>query len=172
MNKIGYVVGTTVAIVVFFVFFLPPFFPRLAIIDIYEGLLTSNTDVSYGLQGNEQVTYSEEKRLGGLVTVQDLKRGIGKEAKPGREVSIRYIGFRDVNGESVVFDETEAEQLFTFTLGTGEVIEGFDAGIEGMRVGGSRILRIAPEAGYGDRELPSIPANSTLFFIVELVDIQ
>ena len=105
--------------------------------------------------------------------IQDQIVGEGAEAVSGSTVSIQYIGYREgENGEAIIFDQTKDKVLFAFTIDEGTVIPGFDAAVRGMRVGGLRKARIAPEAGYGQREIPNIPANSTLYFLIGLEEVR
>lgn len=92
----------------------------------------------------------------------------GKLAKSGKKVSVRYVG-RLKSGK--VFDKTD-KKPFQFRLGVGEVIKGWDVGVEGMRVGDKRKLVIPPQMGYGSQRTGPIPPNSTLEFDVELVDVK
>ncbi|MGH7777371.1 MAG: FKBP-type peptidyl-prolyl cis-trans isomerase [Candidatus Dormibacterales bacterium] len=100
----------------------------------------------------------------------DLKVGHGAAAKSGEKISVQYTGWLS-NGSS--FDSSWSRgQPFTFTVGKGQVIKGWDEGVPGMRVGGKRKLIIPPALGYGSQgQPPTIPANSTLTFEVTLVSI-
>jgi hypothetical protein len=96
----------------------------------------------------------------------DLEVGSGAKAVSGSAVSVDYQGWL-TNGQE--FDESFArKQPFTFTLGSGQVIAGWDAGVAGMRVGGKRRLIIPAKFGYGAQAMPNIPANSLLVFDVWL----
>ena len=99
---------------------------------------------------------------------KDKKVGKGAEAKAGDTVTVHYKGWLD-NG--TVFDTSKkpGREPFAFTLGGGQVIKGWDEGVAGMKVGGVRELVIPPDLGYGDMEMGTIPANSTLHFEVELL---
>ncbi|XP_054718235.1 46 kDa FK506-binding nuclear protein-like [Uloborus diversus] len=101
--------------------------------------------------------------------VQDLRVGYGPPAKAGKMVQVFYTG-KFLDGR--IFDQTEAGKPFSFKLGAGQVIKGWDMGIEGMKVGGKRKIRIPPHLGYGNKEMEDIPANSTLLFFVELKSIS
>lgn len=105
------------------------------------------------------------------VKIEDEKVGTGREAKNGDTVSVNYRGTL-TNGTE--FDSSyKRNQAFSFRLGTGEVIKGWDQGVAGMKVGGKRKLTIPPALGYGEAgSPPAIPGNSTLIFEVELVKIQ
>ena len=94
----------------------------------------------------------------------------GKQAKPGKRVSMKYIG-KLPSGK--VFDQTKGKDTFAFRLGVGEVIKGWDVGVDGMRVGDKRRLTIPPAMAYGKKGVKgAIPPNSTLVFDVELVNVQ
>jgi FKBP-type peptidyl-prolyl cis-trans isomerase len=107
-----------------------------------------------------------------LVT-EDLKQGSGKAAKAGDEVSVHYVGVLYKGGK--VFDANwgEEDEPFTFKLGAGEVIKGWDQGVQGMKAGGERKLIIPPDLGYGPEGYwPSIPGNATLVFLVQLLKVK
>lgn len=96
--------------------------------------------------------------------------GTGEPATPGVNVSVHYIG-RLSDGKT--FDSSrDRNQPFKFKLGAGRVIKGWDEGIALMRVGDRAILTIPPQLGYGDRDMGSIPPNSTLYFDVELLGVS
>jgi FKBP-type peptidyl-prolyl cis-trans isomerase len=101
----------------------------------------------------------------------DLVVGTGAEAVAGKKVSVHYTGTL-TNGSK--FDSShDRKEPFSFKLGGGQVIKGWDRGVAGMRVGGKRKLVIPPELGYGDRGFPPvIPPGSTLVFEVELLDVK
>lgn len=101
---------------------------------------------------------------------QDNVVGEGLVAEAGDVLTVHYVGtFTDGR----VFDSSrDSNSPFSFTLGTGGVIRGWDEGLVGMKVGGRRTLVIAPDYGYGPQAVGSIPANSVLIFDVELLGIQ
>ncbi|HEY2509858.1 MAG TPA: FKBP-type peptidyl-prolyl cis-trans isomerase [Polyangiaceae bacterium] len=105
-----------------------------------------------------------------LVTA-DLSVGKGAEAKTGDTVSVHYVG---TLADGKEFDSSRKRgKPFTFTLGRGNVIKGWDQGVPGMKVGGKRKLVIPSSLAYGDRGMPpTIPPKATLTFEVELVDIK
>jgi len=103
------------------------------------------------------------------VTVDDRKAGKGPAAKKGSTVGMRYIGKLE-NGK--VFDSNKKGKPFSFKLGSGQVIKGWDIGVEGMAVGGERRLTIPAKHAYGNQSIPGIPKNSTLIFDVKLVTID
>ncbi|KAI5961254.1 FPR3 [Candida pseudojiufengensis] len=106
--------------------------------------------------------------LGGVIT-EDRKIGEGPTAKSNNKVGIRYIG-KLKNGK--VFDKNTNGKPFSFKLGKGECIKGFDLGVTGMSVGGERRVIIPPKMGYGSQSLPGIPANSELTFDIKLVSLK
>jgi peptidylprolyl isomerase len=100
----------------------------------------------------------------------DLKVGEGAEAAPGNVVTVHYTGVLE-NGTK--FDSSlDRQEPFTFRLGAQEVIDGWEQGIAGMKVGGKRKLTIPPDLGYGDQGSGAIPPGSTLIFEVQLLGIE
>lgn len=106
------------------------------------------------------------------LVVEDVKEGSGATAKAGDEVTVHYVGVLYDGGE--LFDSNWGkDEPFTFNLGGGEVIKGWDEGVQGMKVGGRRELIIPPSLGYGSEGIyPSIPPNATLVFLVELLKVK
>ncbi|KAG0318736.1 peptidylprolyl isomerase fpr4 [Podila horticola] len=120
----------------------------------------------------EEAKKKEEhkKTLPNGLTIEDVKAGEGARAKSGKKIGMRYIG-RLINGK--VFDKNTGGKPFSFNLGRGEVIKGWDLGIQGMQLGGERRLTIPPALAYGARGAPpDIPPNSTLVFEVKLVSLK
>ena len=101
----------------------------------------------------------------------DIVTGTGAQAVPGSNVKVHYSGFL-TTGEK--FDSSrDRGEPFSFALGAGEVIKGWDEGVAGMKVGGKRQLRIPPALGYGSSGAGgTIPPNATLIFDVELLDVS
>lgn len=100
--------------------------------------------------------------------------GEGAEAKAGQEVTVHYTGWLYQGGvKGGMFDSSKTRnQPFEFSLGAGMVIKGWDEGVAGMKIGGTRTLVIPPELGYGVRGAGGvIPPNATLMFEVELLDL-
>ncbi|MBI5103613.1 MAG: FKBP-type peptidyl-prolyl cis-trans isomerase [Solirubrobacterales bacterium] len=98
----------------------------------------------------------------------DVVVGTGKEAKEGDKVSVQYVGVLQKGGKE--FDSSwKRKEPFEFTLGQGQVIQGWDQGVAGMKVGGRRVLSIPADLAYGAAgSPPTIPANSALVFVVDL----
>tara|TARA_Y100001968_G_C19446836_1_gene765860 strand:- start:981 stop:1580 length:600 start_codon:yes stop_codon:yes gene_type:complete len=102
--------------------------------------------------------------------INDVITGDGDEATPGKKVTVNYKGTLE-NGKE--FDSSYGRAPFSFSLGAGQVIKGWDEGVDGMKVGGKRELTIPPELGYGQRGAGGvIPPNATLIFEVELLKVN
>lgn len=105
----------------------------------------------------------------------DLKVGTGTEAAAGKVVTVNYSGWlydpSKPDNKGLLFDTSVGRGPFTFTLGLRQVIDGWDRGVAGMKVGGQRRLIIPPSLGYGSTRYSAIPPNATLVFDVELVDV-
>jgi FKBP-type peptidyl-prolyl cis-trans isomerase len=103
--------------------------------------------------------------------IEDVRPGTGAEARAGNTVTVHYVGTL-TNGNK--FDSSrDRGEGFTFKLGAGQVIKGWDQGVAGMKVGQLRKLTIPPELAYGTRGFPPvIPPNSTLVFEVELLAVK
>lgn len=103
------------------------------------------------------------------LVIEDLVVGAGDEAKPGQQVSVHYVGVAWSTGSQ--FDASwDRGQPFAFGLGGAQVIQGWDRGVAGMRVGGRRRLTIPPHLGYGDRGAGGvIQGGETLVFVVDLL---
>ncbi|TRX96768.1 hypothetical protein FHL15_002434 [Xylaria flabelliformis] len=108
------------------------------------------------------------KVVGG-VTLDDRKIGSGRVVKKGNKVEVRYIG-KLTDGK--VFDSNKKGKPFSFKVGTGDVIKGWDIGIQGMSVGGERRLTIPAHLAYGSKAQAGIPANSQLVFDIKLLGIK
>lgn len=106
----------------------------------------------------------------GLV-IEELEVGTGDEATKGQTVSVHYTGWLT---DGTKFDSSlDRNRAFSFPLGGGRVIKGWDEGVAGMKVGGKRKLTIPPEMGYGASGAGGvIPPNATLVFDVELLEVK
>ena len=102
----------------------------------------------------------------------DLRKGTGAEAKAWKKVKVHYTGW--LADSKKKFDSSvDRHEPFEFTLGAGQVIRGWDEGVEGMKVGGRRQLRIPAKLGYGDQGAGrTIPPNADLVFDVALLEVQ
>jgi len=103
--------------------------------------------------------------------IEDQIIGDGDEAVAGQTVEVHYTGWLT---DGTKFDSSlDRDQTFSFKLGAGQVIAGWDQGVAGMKIGGARKLTIPPEMGYGDRGAGGvIPPNATLVFKVELIGLS
>jgi len=113
----------------------------------------------------------DPKLVGGVTTlqVQDVKVGTGPGAKNGDTLSMDYTG---TLLDGTEFDSSIGKAPFSFTLGQGSVIKGWDQGLVGMKVGGERNLTIPASLGYGDSGQGSIPPGATLKFDVTMLSIK
>ncbi|KXS20830.1 hypothetical protein M427DRAFT_119369 [Gonapodya prolifera JEL478] len=119
------------------------------------------------LQGTPKAP--KAKVLPSGLAIEDVVVGDGPRAKSGKSVAVRYIG-RLTSGK--VFDSNTNGKPFKFTLSKGQVIKGWDLGVQGMNVGGTRKLTIPPNLAYGAKGAPpDIPPNSTLVFEVKLLEV-
>jgi len=105
----------------------------------------------------------------------DLTPGTGTVAATGLNLTVDYTGWlydpAKVDNKGLVFDTSIGKTPFTFTLGIGQVIKGWDRGLVGMKVGGVRRLVVPPSLGYGASRNNSIPPYATLLFDVTLIDV-
>ena len=106
----------------------------------------------------------------------DLRVGTGTAATSGQTLTVNYTGwFYDASQpdqKGLTFDTSIGKTAFSFTLGAGQVIEGWDRGVAGMQVGGLRRLVVPPSLAYGATRSSAIPANTTLLFEIALLDAQ
>jgi peptidylprolyl isomerase len=110
--------------------------------------------------------YSTESGLEYII----VKEGKGVTPKPGQEVFMNYTGYLE---DGTIFDSSlQRDQVFTFPLGQGKVIKGWEEAVALMKVGDKMRLIIPPALAYGDREMGSIPANSRLIFDIELLNVK
>jgi len=113
---------------------------------------------------------SEENTDFEKLSIETIKEGSGQETEPGDELTVHYTGtFKDGTQFDSSYDRGES---FTFILGIGEVIDGWDEGLVGMQVGEMRKLEIPSSSGYGEIGSGVVPANAGLIFEVELISIN
>ena len=100
----------------------------------------------------------------------DIVEGKGREAKKGDDLAVHYVGVLFETGQQ--FDASwDGGEPFAFTLGEGSVIPGWDEGVEGMKVGGRRMLTVPPDMAYGETGQGSIPPDATLVFVIDLLNV-
>ncbi len=118
------------------------------------------------------VSQPDYTTLSGGVKMATIAHGSGPELQSGQTAGVLYTGYLASNGH--IFDDSinDGGTPFSFTLGAGEVIPGFDEGAAGMQVGETRIVEIPAAEGYGSAATGSIPANSTLIFVLTLQSIS
>jgi len=104
---------------------------------------------------------------------RDIVEGEGPAAKPGDTLSMQYVGVSFSTGKQFDASWDRGGEPFTFPLGAGQVIQGWDQGIAGMKAGGRRLLVIPPAQGYGEQgSPPDILPNETLVFVVDLEKVE
>jgi peptidylprolyl isomerase len=105
------------------------------------------------------------------LVVKDLEVGTGPEAKSGDELTVQYVGVGFESGKQ--FDSSwDRKEPFTFTLGEGNLIKGWEEGLEGMKVGGRRELITPPDYAYGSEGAGAIAPNATLVFVIDLLKVK
>jgi len=154
-----------------------PVFPAVALVSLAVFLLTL---AACGNGSDEEppalprdVEASQYTTTDSGLKMYDFETGDGETAKSGDRVRVHYTGW--LRSDSTRFDSSIGRGPFTFQIdGTGResVIEGWNEGVEGMSVGGERQLVIPPQLAYGSGGAGPIPANATLIFEVELLDIE
>lgn len=155
----GIAISAAVVIALGFLFFGPSILSPFS----SEPITTMTDDTAGFVQDGETAAPT-------TLQVTDLKVGAGVEAVAGDTITVEYVGTL-TNG--TVFDASKNHgQPFTFTLGAGQVIAGWDQGLMGMKEGGQRVLVIPASMGYGAQAVGPIPPNSTLIFAVDLVKVQ
>ena len=113
----------------------------------------------------------DNKNMNGELIIEDIIVGQGAEAVKYSIVTVNYTGWLE---DGTKFDSSlnPGREPLRFTLGTGQMIQGFDQGIPGMKVGGKRKLTIPPNLGYGSQDKGIIPPNSTLIFELDLLIVE
>ncbi len=117
----------------------------------------------------------QEKTTASGLRFTDMRVGTGKTATAGRNVEVHYTGWLYLDGlKGKQFDSSRGREPFTFPLGGGQVIKGWDEGVAGMKEGGRRTLIIPPQLAYGAAGAGNgvIPPNATLMFEVELLHVK
>ena len=178
------VLAKYIAVGVALMVFIPLFFGRFFFPSFTWSIFPSLGIFQAGIfGGGEEVIADQKERLvdiAGLagsdaVTILDLELGDGATAAFSNTVRVGYVGayVDQETNEEIVFDQNlDRENAFSFVLGSGMVIPGFDVGVTGMREGGKRLVIIKPEMGYGSQPYNDIPANTTLHFMIELYEVQ
>lgn len=155
----GIAVAAAIAIIVIFFFFRGSVYSLFS----HNSIPSTTQKVSKTTQKTPVLPSTNKLSIANIIV------GTGTVAKQGDTITVDYIG-KLSNG--TIFDSSAAHKKpFTFVLGIGQVIQGWDKGIIGMKVGGTRILVIPPSLGYGGRTVGPIPANSTLTFEVKLIKV-
>ena len=158
VTSTGIAVALAVIVALGFMFFGPGAFT----------LLTSQDSI-FMSQEPATTTPAITGELPTELTIVDNTVGTGEEALPGDTVSVHYVGMLP---DGTVFDASVDRGPFSFLLGAGSVIPGWEQGILGMKEGGTRRLVIPPALAYGEGGVPgAIPANATLVFDVQLLEV-
>jgi FKBP-type peptidyl-prolyl cis-trans isomerase len=176
----GIAVAIAVVVAIVFVFFGTHIF---SLFTQANSVATSTATTSQTLQTSTTTTSmndsssSNAEALAGIpanptqLIMKDEVAGTGAEAQAGDTVTVNYVGMLT---DGTVFDASANHGTtgFTFPLGAGQVIKGWDEGVVGMKVGGKRELVIPATLAYGSQAVGTIPANSTLVFQIELLNVQ
>ena len=150
-----------VSVVIFALVCLIAFWPQKEKLSSAKQLIKTSSSTQTDNKGDASMS--------GQLIIEDTLVGTGATVKAGDTVKIHYTGTLE---DGTVFDSSlTRNEPFETQVGVGMLIQGWDQGIPGMKVGGKRHLVIPSELGYGNRAVGSIPANSTLIFDVELLDI-
>jgi len=163
----GVAVALAVVVALALLFFGPQIFTPFAPSYVEDVSLSNNSE---NMEKND--VSGIPSPLPTELTVTDSVIGTGLEAVSGKMVTVNYVGMLP-NGK--VFDASarHSQEGFTFALGAGQVIKGWDVGVAGMKEGGKRRLIIPSALAYGDKAVgDAIPANSTLIFDVELLSVK
>lgn len=154
LNYIGYVV--IIGLVVFGLYFV---------------LKSKPSNNNPNLTVDQNIEVGQDSEMSDELQIEDLVVGTGDEAVAGKSVTVHYTGTLT---DGTKFDSSlDRNEPFTFNLGAGEVIQGWDQGVAGMKVGGKRKLTIPASLGYGEQGAGGvIPPNATLIFDVELLEVK
>ena len=140
----------------------------------FQRLILSTILLAFALVPLVALAASEVTTPSGLRII-DVKPGTGPTPKAGQTVTVNYTGWLFVDGKKgTKFDSSlDRHQAFSFTIGQGQVIKGWDEGVGAMHVGGTRTLIIPPDLGYGASGAGGvIPPNATLIFDVDLISVK
>ena len=141
------------------------------------GIILINIDLAFAESKISQKELKLEKNITTLV-IRDTTLGNGRQAEKGLAVTVHYTGWlydpNQKDGKAKKFDSSlDRNDPFVFNLGGGQVIRGWDDGVDGMKIHGKRTLIIPPDMGYGSRGAGGvIPPNATLIFDVELLGVK
>ena len=180
-KKLAVPIAVSATVVFFMLFFFGGFaFPQIGVLDLFKTSFGATQSLlsGSGTGGSDSSATGQPGALTSInefVTIVDFEEGTGIQAKSGDMVSVGYVGTHTntPDGQTVEFDKnTDKSAPFSFILGAGQVIEGFDLGIIGMREGGQRLIIIQPESGYGNQQVGNIPPNTTLHFVVTLYEVK
>ena len=137
--------------------------------NLFELDPTDSNPILFAMAEETQSNINTRTTESGLI-ITDIVNGEGDEANAGKTVTVNYTGTLE---DGTQFDTSIGRAPFSFPLGAGRVIRGWDEGVAGMKVGGKRKLTIPPNLGYGSRGAGNvIPANATLIFEVELLKVN
>lgn len=167
-------IGASVGIMAVALYFIrlemtPQFSEQIASVGNTGVVVVAEGDNQNAALANAIVAASDGSSLRQLI-VDDVVIGTGDEVKNGDVVNVHYIGTLQNGNE---FDNSRSRgEPFSFRVGSGQVISGWDEGVKGMKVGGQRILVIPPELGYGARGFGPVPGGATLVFAIELLSIE
>jgi FKBP-type peptidyl-prolyl cis-trans isomerase len=167
MNTTSTAIAVALAVVVIGLIFIFPGFSPFDLSPQQPAAQLQETTTTNQDQTSTTTTMSDVTQL----QITDQTVGTGAVAEAGDSVTVNYVGSL-TNGQVFDASANHGTTGFTFTLGAGQVIAGWDQGVAGMKVGGKRTLVIPPAMGYGSRAVGPIPADSTLVFQVELVNVQ
>lgn len=172
MNVTGTGIAVALAVVVAlsFLAFGTPMFSSLGVPATDQSMTVGTTTNQIASTSPMDLSLAPGEPLPTELMISDLVVGTGAEATPGTTVTVNYTGALP---DGTVFDSSVGRGPFTFGLGAGQVIRGWDEGVAGMKVGGKRRLVIPADKAYGNQAVGGvIPANATLLFEVELLGVQ
>lgn len=172
MNVTGTGIAVALAVVVAlgFLAFGSPILTSLGVPTADQSMTVGTTTNQIASTSPMDLSLAPGEPLPTELMISDLVVGTGAEATPGSTVTVNYTGALP---DGTVFDSSIGRGPFTFGLGAGQVIRGWDEGVAGMKVGGKRRLVIPADKAYGNQAVGGvIPANATLLFEVELVSVQ